>query len=316
MSKRRKIEKIEGLSAAEHELGTGGDRPESLGDEREILIMPKLVLPAPGARQRVQQIHEPTTSNQEAPTKVHARQLFPTQVNNVAQPVADSASTVLAIAIDNGQGIVSEIDVPMASKSVWIPGYGELTMTNGAKSPTVTASEITPSNTVFNPGAVTPLPAVAASQARAQALQTQEAIAKQLNVIPQAPGNVSPTPSSALPVQTSLASESSHSPTAEHATSNQASIAISVPESRSQQVLSSPPTPNPATPQSSASSAASYFSSSPASLPSPASSHTTNAPTLPQLPNTNNSQLPASNNSTVSGKITVLPREHSRLHFL
>ena len=250
--------------------------------------IPKLVLPAHHAfgihgvsRQKIQHVHDPPASSEPAPTKVHARQLVGTQ----AAP--DTASTVLAIAIDNGQGTVSELEVPMASQSIFIPGYGELTMTNNGLMPTITATS--------EPNSVIPSAAIAASQARNQALQTQEAIAKQLNVVPQAPSPASQQPSTTAP-----APAPSGTTVPQQTGASQSPLAVTTPESRSQQVLSPPPTPVPATPQSSAGSS-SYFSSPSASLsnasPSP---HTSNpATTSPVLsPNT-------SANSTSSGKSEV-----------
>ena len=296
------------------------ERARSLGDKMDTVDMPKLVLPAPGDRQRVQRLQQPPNSSRELPMKIHARQLFPTQANSFAQPAADSASTVLAIAIVDGNGIVSEMDVPMTSKTIWIPGYGELpmtngetvptvTMTNGAAFPTAIAPETKSRNAGFNPGAVTPPPAVAASQARGQALQTQEAVAKQLNVVPQAPPSVASIPSSTEPVPTSNAPIPSSAESAQRASTSQASMVISLPESHSQQVLSSPSTPVPTTPQSSASSPSSYFSSSSASVPNSASSQTTNTPISSQIPTTQNSQLQTSDNSTVSCKIIILSHD-------
>jgi len=313
--KRRKIEKMEGLAVGEKSSEASRERAESLGNKMEIIEMPKLMLPAPGRRQWVQRLSESPKSSQELPIKIHARQLFPTQANSVIQPPAASASTVLAIAIVDGQGVVSELDLPMPSTNVWISGYGELTMngatvpsvpmTNGATFPTLIASETKPSNTGFNPAAVTPPPAVAASQARGQALQTQEVIAKQLNVVPQAPTDVAAIPSSAAPVPTSVGPVPSSPEAAQHASTSQIPMAINVSGSSSQQVPSSLSTPIPATPQSAASSSV-YFSSSPASLPNSASSHITDVPTSLQTTNTHNPQPPASNNVTVPCKLIVL----------
>ncbi len=321
--KRRKVQRNEGLAVGEYNLEARRERARSPGDKMEVVDMPKLVLPAPGDRQRVQRLQQPPNSSRELPKKIHARQLFPTQANSFAQPAADSASTVLAIAVIDGNGIVSELDVPMASKTVWIPGYGELpmtngatvptvTMTNGAAFPTATAPETKSRNAEFNPAAVTPPPAVAASQARGQALQTQEAIAKQLNVVPQAPPSLASLPSSTEPVPTSDAPIPSSAESAQHASTSQASMAsmvISLSESHTQQVLSSPSTPVPTTPQSSASSSVSYFSSSSASVPNLASSQTTNTPISSQILTTQNSQLQTSDNSTVPCKIIILSHD-------
>ena len=294
-SKRRKVERNDDQAAADSFLDKGRQRAGSFGDRRENSNVPKLVLPAHHAfgvhgvsRQKVQHLHDPPASSEPAPTKIQARQLVGTQVSTVAQAAPDNASTVLAIAIDNGQGTVSELEVPMASQSVYIPGYGELTVTNNGNMPTITATS--------EPNSVIPPAAIAASQARNQALQTQEAIAKQLNVVPQAP-----SPASQQPLTTAPAPASSGTTIPQQTAASQSPLAVTTPESRSQQVLSPPPTPVPATPQSSAGSS-SYFSSSPTSLsnasPSP---HTSNPSTTPPILNPNNSQPPATVNST-SGK--------------
>lgn len=293
-----------------------------MGDQMGKLQISKLVLPSHSdhnldilrsSSQELHQSQESAESAKDEPTKIQARQLISNQVNSVVQPATDATSTVLAVSIDNGTDVVSQLDVPIASKSVWIPGYGELTMTNDASSPTATAARGTNPNTVESaPGAVTPPPAAAASQARTQALSTQEAIAKELDVIPQAPSRTESqtvpsaapqAPSSAVPqVQSSATAQTpSTAAPAQQATASQSPMAISVPESRTQQVLSAPATPIPATPQSSASSSASYFSSSSASPPISSPTHISNPPTPSNILNPNSSQLPSSHNITASG---------------
>ena len=304
-SKRRKVEYEDDPVARDPCFNDKGrKRAGSLAERREKSPIPKLVLPAHHAfgvhgasRQKPQHVHESQLSSEAAPQRIQQRQLVGTQVSNSVQAAPESASTVLAIAIDNGQGIVSETEVPMASKSVWIPGYGELTMASDGHMPTITATSL--------PGAVTPPPAVAASQARNQALQTQEAIAKQLNVVPEAPSNApgEPTNTAQTPsVSASVPSQPTPTPI-------QSPSAVSTPESRSQQVLSSPTTPVPTTPQTSAGSSAgsssSYFSSSPASTSNSSPPHTSNPSTISQLPSLNNPQLTASSNSTLSGKSSI-----------
>ncbi len=306
-SKRRRVESEEDQKPGDFRFNKGRERGGSLTDKREKLALPKLVLPAHHAfgvhgasRQKPQHLHEAQEPNQATPTRIQARQLVGTQVSSVAQPAPETASTVLAIAIDNGQGVVSELDVPMASKSVWIQGYGELTMANDGNMPTITASAENKTSTIKSkPGAVTPPPAAAASQARSQALQTQEAIAKQLDVVPQAPSTSAPTSPQATP-------ESSNPSTDQNMASSQSPLAVNTPESHSQQVLSSPPTPVPATPQSSTGSSSSYFSSSPASLLSSSSPQTSSPSTTSPILNPNNSQLPATSNSTLSGKTSMI----------
>ena len=311
--KRRKVERGSDHVARDHGLYESRERAGSFGDRREKLAIPKLVLPAHHAfgvhgasRQKVQHSHEPQKSSQPMPTKIHPRQLLGTQVSSVVQPAPETASTVLAIAVDNGQGVVSELEVPMTSKSVYIQGYGELTMANDGVTPTITAaSGNNPSNLVSSPGAVTPPPAVAASQARDEALATQQAVAKQLNVVPQAPSPAPQESATAGPAPSQTAPAPSSTVTPQQTGASQSPLALNTPGSRSQQVLSSPSTPVPETPQSSAGSSSSYFSSSPVSTTNSSPSRTQN-PAISQTLSPNNSQLPATSNYTLSGKISKI----------
>ena len=278
-SKRRKVELEEDMTTGNHGSNKGRDRSGSLGERRGKSDLAKIVLPAHHAfgvhgapRQKIQHFHDSPDASETENTKIQPR----------SPP--ESASTVLAIAIDNGQGKVSELDVPMASKSVYIQGYGELTMGNDGTKPTITATPDNNSNNQrSNPGAVTPPPAIAASQARNQALQTQEAIAHQLDVAPQAPSSVPP---SSVPAPATAAMQSP--------------MVANTPGSRSQQVLSTPPTPVPTTPKSSAASSASYFSSAPASI-TQSSPSVSNIPPTSQATAANISPPPASNNSSSIG---------------
>lgn len=298
-SKRRKVEFSEDSITEDHGNNKGRERSGSLGNRREKADLAKLVLPAHHAfgvhgapRQKVQHLHDSPEVSEAKDPKIQARQLGGTQVTKVAQPPPES--TVLAIAIDNGQGTVSELDVPMASKSVYIQGYGELTMANDGTKPTITATlDNNSNNQRSTPGAVVPPPAVAASQARNQALQTQEAIAHQLNVAPQAPSSASQElPSTALEPSTSIPAPAT--------AAMQSPLVANTPGSRSQQVLSTPPTPIPATPKTSAASSASYFSSEPASITQASPSVSNTSPTS-QANAPNNSPPTASNNSTSIG---------------
>lgn len=299
-SKRRKVEHEEDRTAGQHGFNEVG--------EREKQVMPKLVLPAHhpfgvhgAARQKLQHVHQVQQSSQAAPTKFIARELVGTQVNSIVQPAPAPASTVLAIAVDNGQGIVSEIDVPMASPTISIPGYGVLTMPDDGIMPTITASAASaPRDANLNPGSVVPPPAEAASQARDQALATQEAIAKQLNVVPQAPSN--PASATAQPASTPVSQTALQS-----SATMQSPLAVNTPESRSQHVLSSPPTPIPSTPPPSASSSASYFSASPAAIPSTSIPSTPTPLTTPPSSSHDNAEISASNNSTTAGKKIIYP---------
>ena len=297
-SKRRRVEERSDRPSIHHGLHRIGERASHLGDRKEEPLVPKIVLPLqenthhddparPGPQSRNAERSRPSQSE----NRLRARQPNPTMPNSNLQSTAQPASTVLAVAINNGQGVVSTIDVPMASRSESIPGYGMLTMPNGANQPSSTGQPgNNPSSVNNNPAAVTPPPAEAAAQARNQALSTQEAMAKQLNVAPQAPSNTAPN---AIPAP------------------SQSLMAINAPDSHSQEVLSMPSTPIPSTPQSSlAPSASSYFSSSPTSIfqstlpetsasttsiASPVITSNTLIPNISQIPSTSNSTSPGEN---------------------
>lgn len=292
-SKRRRVERTEDRPNIHHGLHRRRERGGSLGDRREHSHIPKLVLPTPedritsdfgSPRQQTQGLREQAKIIQREPTRLQPRNYVPSGANNRQSP-PQAASTVLANAIENGHGVVSEMNVPVESKSVWLPGYGMLTMNNAGNTPTtITQSGSNPGDfDSNNPARVTPPPAVAASQARNQALQTQEAIAKQLNVVPQGPSSAEP---------------------AQRAAASQSPMAANNPESLSQQILSLPPTPIPTTPQSSADlSASSYFSPSPASM---------SASTLPQ-PSTSSSSPFQSTTSSIPTPSSALILETSQL---
>lgn len=142
-----------------------------------------------------------------------------------------------------------------------------------------------------SPGQVVPPAAVAAANARNQALETQQAEAqaqavavKQLDVVPKAP-----TP---LP--------------ANHAAANVIPNAIQAQDSSSQQIVKAPSTPLPPSPSPTPESSASYFSASPASSPSP-SPQPISSPSTPSPTFTPNKFAPTNHNSTMSGKLPFDP---------
>ena len=138
------------------------------------------------------------------------------------------------------------------------------------------------------PGQVVPPAAVAAADARNEALETQQAQAqavavKQLDVVPQAPA---PSP-------------------ATHAAASASQNAMQSPNSSSQQIVKSPSTPPPSNPSPNPESSASYFSASPASSPSPSSQHVS-SPSAPS-PTFASNILATNHNGTISGKLLFDP---------
>ena len=140
------------------------------------------------------------------------------------------------------------------------------------------------------PGQVVPPAAVAAANARNQALESQQAQAgavdvKQLDVVPQAPASA----------------------TANHAAASASPNAMQVPDSSSQQIVKAPSTPPPSNPSPTPESSASYFSASPASSPSPSlqqiSSPSAPSPTFIS----NNHDFATNHNGTTSGKLLFNP---------
>lgn len=143
------------------------------------------------------------------------------------------------------------------------------------------------------PGQVVPPAAVAAANARNQALETQQAEAqaqaqavavKQLDVVPQAPA----------PVPTN------------HAAASAIPNAIQAQDSSSQQIVKAPSTPLPSNPSPISESSASYFSALPASSPSPSPQHIS-SPSAPSPTFTPNKLAPTNHNSTMSGKLLFDP---------
>lgn len=144
------------------------------------------------------------------------------------------------------------------------------------------------------PGQVVPPAAVAAANARNQALESQQAQAgavavKQLDAIPQAPAPA----------------------TANHAAASASPNAMQVPDSSSQQIVKAPSTPAPSNPSPTPESSASYFSASPASSPSPSlqqiSSPSAPSPTF--IPNKND--FATNHNGTTSGKLLFQSVPHA-----
>ena len=265
-SKRRRIERNLGALVEGFRLNSGRERSISLGgsSKNEKPMIPKLVLPPHGApghpahgdqvidgpSQGVDRPHYPLESADTRPTRVHARQI-------VQPPVTDAA--------------------PIAHQT-----------SESTPPPKSTPAPKADENTY--PGQVVPPAAVAAADARNQALESQQAQAqdqpvaiKQLDAIPPAPA---PTP-------------------ATHAAASTSPEAIQLADSSSQQVVKAPSTPPPPNPSPTSESSASYFSISPASSPSPSPQHisTPSAPSPTFAPN--KYELATNFNGTTSGKLLV-----------
>lgn len=226
-------------------------------------------------RQETEAPNEPLDLSESSTPKLELRQLVPTpagyQPNSIvqpvqtgaanvigraetaAQPVQNPVATVINVAVSDGKGVVSHVVEPVVSQVAAIPGYGALSVS-------------TPSVPTNLPGVVVPLPAVAAAEARNQALASQVALAREL-----------------------AASAASHIP-----------ISIQVPGASSQHVLSSPSTPLPSTPHATSAST-SYFSSSTVSPSESPRPNTSSAPAVSSA----NRNAPTSRNSTMTGKSPV-----------
>ncbi|MCJ1274375.1 hypothetical protein MMC21_002171 [Puttea exsequens] len=304
-SKRRRVERSSNRPTGETGVQLGRSRSGSLTEkkEREGFVIPKLVLPSLKDRafdvllrlpqQKLHDIFAPAKLSGDEDRELRARELEPRQpnsnvqinqnipaaVNNVVQPVAQPTTTVVAVAISNGKEILSNVVEPYVTTPIVIPGVGELNMAP-TPPPVVDPSPQTPEKAPPDPGDVVPPAAVAASVARAEALATQQAIAHQYNALPQAPA-------------------ATHNAKPEHRlVASQGAVAIKEAGSSAQQVLSSPPTPLPPTPEPSEGPVGSYFSSPspPKPNPSVAPFNALNPP-LP-TPNTNNQPHRSSNSTT------------------
>ena len=275
-SKRRRLGRNLGGLVEGFNLNKGRERSVSLGGsiKNEQPMMPKLVLPPHGApghpahgdpsiddsRQDVEGPHYPLENADSKPKRVHARQ--------IVQPSATDAASA---------GHRTSEAIPSPSSS---PASKE--------------------DDNSYPGQAVPPAAVAAANARNQALESQQAQAqaqaqtqaqaqhvavKQLDVVPEAPA-----PAHATPAAVSASPK-----------------AMQVPDSSSQQVVKAPSTPPPSNPSSVPESSSSYFSSSPVSSPS-LSPQQTSAPSSP-LPTSSPTKhdFTTNLNGTTSGKMRFSP---------
>ena len=270
--KRRKVElDVEQFDdpAGRYGFQQGRQRARSLGQssKKEMPNLPKIVLPPyedqafdvlKPSRQEVQSLHDSSEALENQPTELRRRQLVPAPVYNGVQPAAKPVTTMVAVDVSDGKNVVSHVVEPMsAAGTVNVPGVGEVNVTDTSTPPAHTSNSAnTPNVNNFVPGSVVPPAAIQASSARTAALRTQEAIANELYSVPQ-----SAAPSATPEGHVAAASQSP----------------MNIPESSSQQVLSSPSTPLPSTPQSSTGSS-SYFSSTSSPSPTPISSANTLSP--------------------------------------
>ena len=265
-SKRRRIERNLGGSVEELSFNNGRERAVSLGgsSKNEKPIVPKLVLPPHGApghpahgnqaidppSQGVERPHYPLESADTKPARVHARQI-------VQASAADAA-----------------VPATTASEALSHP--------SGNPSTTVDDSS--------HPGQVAPPAAVAAANARNQALASEQAQAqaqaqavavKQLDAIPQAPA---PAVASASPNNI-------------------------IPDSLSQEIVKAPSTPPPSNPSPIPEFSASYFPASPASSPSPIPQHSSSPSAPSPTPTPNKHEFAPNRNGTTSGKLLFGPTQ-------
>ena len=257
-SKRRKVERSVDQPAAKYGLHHRRERARSLGESKqEIPVVPNIVLPPNedqgpdvlrSARQSVDSLRQPSEIKEGSRTTLRPGHVVPASPKQVLKPRAQPVTTMLTIDISNGHDVISQTLEPVNSNTntISVPGYGEVNMTD-TSSPTPSAT-----NTNFVPGSVVPPAAVQASIARSQALATQESIANELDAVPQS------TAASATPEHRAATAQSPTSATSLR--------------SSSQQVLSSPSTPLPSTPEFSMGSSSSYFSSSSSPSPTPSPS--------------------------------------------
>ncbi|KAL2042996.1 hypothetical protein N7G274_004054 [Stereocaulon virgatum] len=301
--KKRKVERdVEHFDYPTGRYGfqQGRERARTLGQpsKKEMPNLPKIVLPSPEdeaadtlkpPRQEVQSLCDSSEASANQPTELRRRQLIPAPVRNAVPATAKPVATMVAVDISNGNKIVSHVVEPMsAGGTVNVPGVGEVNVTDASTSPAPLSNPAnTPNVNNFVPGSVVPPAAIQASSARSAALQSQQAIANQFNSVSQS------AITSAIPE--GRGSAASQSP-------------MNLPESSSQQVLSSPSTPLPSTTQFSTTSS-SYFSSTPS--PSPTSNPSAN--TLSTSSNSTTSATSIDSSAAASSSLNALNSESSAM---
>ncbi|MDI1486903.1 MAG: hypothetical protein OHK93_006165 [Ramalina farinacea] len=206
-------------------------------------------------------------------------------VNNVAQPAAQSANN----AVNNGVQPVAQGAGTAVNSGLAPVGAAASQLSSDVSAASPTSPTLPPSQPVDDqPGLVSPLPAVAAENARQEALRNQEAAREQGGGNVPSSGEATPTlPSAAQPSLAIMNMPSS---------SGLGQMSIQVPGTSSQQPLSEPSTPLPPSPESTTS--PTYFPSSPPM--------TTNPPQPSSGLNTiSNSRPAASRNSTLPAMSTT-----------
>ena len=275
-SKRRKIERSMRGSVEGFNLNNGRERSISLGgsSKNEKPIVPKLVLPPHGApghpahgnqtiddsSQGVDRPHYPLDFADTRPTRVHARQIVQPSVTDAA-PIEHKTSEARP------------------------PPRG---------SPTSEADDNS------YPGQVVPPAAVAAANARNQALESQQAQA-------QAQGQAQGNDEDVAVKQLDAILPAPAPAAATHAAASASSQPMQVPDSLSQQVVKVPSTPPPSNPSPTPESSASYFPASPesSSSVSPSSQHISTPPAPSPTFTPNKHESATNHNITTSCKLVL-----------
>lgn len=251
--KRRRIQRTHGHShphigghhsnSCEQESLSG--RPE---EEEKHIVSGSVILPdvTSTAQETIASVSEssppfnPIDGRQEESMKLELRQLTPnlaSQANNAVQSVASSVSLAAGNAVNAANGVASNT-FGSATNLAANPG-SQNTPTTAAGSQQGASHTADPS-----PGYTEPPPAVAAADARNQALHAEEKMALQDSSLPRPPAS------------TAIGSN--------HPAASQNAMSIQLVGSSSQEILSSPHTPLPSSPEASQRpSTTSYFSSNP-----------------------------------------------------
>ena len=280
-SKRRRIERDWGGLVKGFTLNKGRERSVSSSGsvKSEKPIMPKLVLPPHGAPghpahgdqavdasgQDAERPHYPLESADPKPSRVHARQLIQPSATDTAPPAHRTSEAV-----------------------------------STPSSPPTSGSD-----DKSYPGQVVPPAAVAAANARNEALESQQA-QDQAQAQTQTQSQ-SQAQAQAVPVkQLDAVPQTPDLTPATHAAASASPKAIQIPDTSSQQVVKAPSTPLPLSPSPTPESSTSYFPSSPTSSTSPITqkSSTPSVPSPSTAPNKHD--FTTSHNGTMSGESCVL----------
>ncbi|KAL9129989.1 MAG: hypothetical protein Q9217_001711 [Psora testacea] len=217
---------------------------------------------------------------------------------NLVQPVASKATSLPQDAANSLSSRLISVNAPAPTLQIPAPGVNPAVESPDASGLVDDVSHDASHPVDDVPGLVSPLPAVAASAARAQALATREALATQEaqaeqknRAVPSSEGPAPPLPAPTAPSDAASSSMSAPS---------QDTMSIQLPDMTSQNPLSQPSTPLPLSPQATAS-PSSFF------LASQYPTTTTIAPSSPN-PTQSYSVLPSpTNNSTIPASSTMAP---------